>query len=93
MCTIKFEVQFQHIDARLSKNPELSALAEFLNQRAKVCFADLSFLRHSGNLKFGRRRRNVRIESRAGSSDQIYGNCGRRVFRLGLFDIALHTVQ
>jgi hypothetical protein len=61
--TIQFKVQFQYIDARLSKNSELPLLREFLNQRAQVCLTHFSFPCHSVNLKFGRSRRNVRIET------------------------------
>jgi hypothetical protein len=58
MIAIELQVQFEHVDTRLSQDSELPVLREFLNQSAHFGFTDVSFSRYS-DLKLSRCGRNL----------------------------------
>ena len=60
---IEFEVQFEYVDSGFSKKPELAIFRMFCQQRMQLVYGDSALFGDRGQLEFGCRGSNVRIES------------------------------
>src|SRR5580704_19504471 len=58
---VQVKIESKDIDARLTKEPELSPQRMFRNQMANGIFRDMSFGRDTGDLKFGSGRCDIRV--------------------------------
>jgi hypothetical protein len=88
---IQLQIQLQHIHARLSEESPLPRLRMPRHKRPHIPFAHSPLARHARNLKFRSRRRNMWIQPRARTSNQIHRNTRPRVFRLQLLHVAIHA--
>ena len=77
---VQFQIQFQHIDPRLAQKSQLRPSVCFCTSARTSCFAHSALLRHARNLKFRRRRRNVRIEARTRRRHQVCRELRRQDF-------------
>ena len=60
---IEFEVQFEYVDSGFSKKPELAIFRMFCQQRTQLVYGGSAHFGDRGQLEFGRRGSNMRIES------------------------------
>ena len=90
MHRIQLQIQFQNIHPRLPEESPLSTFGMFSHQSTQISLTYLPLPSHTRNLKFRRRRRNMRIEPRSRTSDQIRRNPRPRIFRLQPLHITIH---
>jgi hypothetical protein len=91
MHCIQLQIQFQNIHSRLSQESPLPPFAMLRHQSAQIALTHSALPRHTRNLKFRRRRRNMRIEPRSRTSNQIRRNPRPRIFRLEPLHVAIHS--
>src|SRR5580765_245483 len=90
---IEIEIQFEHIHSRLAENAKLAAFRMRIDDLSHFVLAHFAFSGDARNLKLSRRRRDVRVKSRTGSSHQVNGHRLAGIVRLELFHIGFHAVD
>ena len=66
MGSAEIEIEFEDVDARLTKKTELATERMFLDEREHVLFAHVPFKRNPGDLKRRSGRRDIRTPRRTG---------------------------
>src|SRR5580658_3629311 len=89
---VEFEVQLEDIDARLAEEAEVAPLGMFCDDGSQVLFRNPPNACDARNLKFRSRWRNMRIETRAGTRNEIdwYRHIG--IFGLKFCDVAIYAI-
>ena len=71
---IEFEIEFEHIDSCLTENSKLPSFGVFRYQSTELVDGGSALLGNALQLKFSRRRRDVRIKPRSRGGHEIDGN-------------------
>src|SRR5713101_5224804 len=90
---IHVQIQFEHIDAWLAQNAELSAQGVFGDEGANLCFIHVALAGHARNLEFRCGGRNLRVQAGTGGSHQIDRDWRVWILRLEFLYVAFHSVQ
>jgi hypothetical protein len=90
---VELEIQHQHVHACLAEKSKLARLRMLGYEASQFVFANAARLCHTRHLKRGRRRSNVGIKPRSGSSYQIDRNRSVRIFRLQSSRVGFHAVS
>ena len=88
---IQFKIQFEHVDAWLPQKIKLPPLGVASDNRAQFRLADVPLASNTRYLKLSRGRGDIRVETRARGGHKIDGNRHRRVLRMHVLHIAVHT--
>ena len=90
---VEIQIQFQDIHARFTKESQVAALGMLLGKRAHVFIFHSAFPGNARYLEFRRRGRNFGIQTRAGSSHQIYWNGHPWILSLQFSDITFYAIE
>jgi hypothetical protein len=64
--TIERQIELQHVDARLTEEPELAAFGMSGNESPDLILSQPAFARDPGDLELRRGRRDVRVDAGGG---------------------------
>src|SRR5277367_6644008 len=90
---VEIEIQFEHVDSRLSEQAQLARLSVALNEPLYLIFRNPTLPGDSRDLKLSRCGRDVGIEPGSRSRYQINGHGLAGIVRLVAGYICLHPVN